>query len=205
MAMSRLALPVAIAALLWFVMFSPWTGGRLNFWCVMSVSAVILWTVSAWLGHDFRKQFRFKAKDIAVGAISAAMLWGIFYVGDALSSLLFDFAGTQVEHIYAMKDGKNSWLMGALLLLLIGPAEEIFWRGYVQRSLAEKYGEWMALTVTTLTYALVHVWSFNFMLVMAALVCGAFWGLLYRYCKNMTTLVVSHALWDVAAFILFPL
>ena len=203
--MNRLTLPVALAALLWFVMFSPWTGGALNFWCVMSVSAAILWMVSAWLGGGLRKQFRFTAKGVTVGVISAAVLWGIFYVGDALSALLFDFARPQVDHIYGMKEGTNAWLLGALLLLLIGPAEEIFWRGYVQRTLAAKYGEGMALTVTTLTYALVHVWSFNFMLIMAALVCGAYWGLLYRHCKNMTALVVSHALWDVAAFILFPL
>ena len=37
----RLAAAVAAAALLWFLMFSPWTGGRLNFWLAMSASAVI--------------------------------------------------------------------------------------------------------------------------------------------------------------------
>jgi membrane protease YdiL (CAAX protease family) len=43
------------------------------------------------------------------------------------------------------------------------------------------------------------------MLIMAALVCGAFWGLLYMLNKNLLTVLVSHALWDVAVFILFPI
>jgi len=52
---------------------------------------------------------------------------------------------------------------------------------------------------------LVHIWSFNFMLIMSALVCGIFWGLLYKYNKNLVTLIVSHALWDVSVFVLFPI
>jgi membrane protease YdiL (CAAX protease family) len=205
MDMKRLVIPVAVAALLWFVMFSPRTGGLLNFWLAMSGAAVVLCATGAWLGGGLRKQFRFSLRDVAVGCASAAVLWCIFLAGDFFSSLLFDFARPQVHDIYRMKEGESPLLIGALLLLLIGPAEEIFWRGYVQRTLSARYGEWTALAVTALTYALVHVWSFNFMLIMAALVCGIFWGLLYRYNKNLLTLTLSHALWDVAVFILFPI
>lgn len=173
--MKRLAVSAGIAALLWFAMFSPWTGGQLNFWLVMSGAAVVLCVMGVWPGHGFRKQFRFSVTDVAAGCISAAVLWGIFCAGDFFSSLLFDFARPQVDDIYRMKADENPLLVGALLVLLIGPAEEIFWRGYMQRTLAARYGEWTALAVTALTYALIHVWSFNFMLMMAALVCGVFW------------------------------
>ncbi|OPZ01127.1 MAG: CAAX amino terminal protease self- immunity [Bacteroidetes bacterium ADurb.BinA395] len=104
-----------------------------------------------------------------------------------------------------MKEGENPLLLSLLLIFLIGPAEEIFWRGYVQRMLEPKFGSWVALIVTTLIYTLVHIWSFNFMLIMSAMVCGAFWGLLYKYNKNLVTLIVSHAVWDVSVFILFPI
>ncbi|MDR3193904.1 MAG: CPBP family intramembrane metalloprotease [Tannerella sp.] len=201
----KCTLSVLVAAACWFVMFSPWTGGRLNFWYAMSGAAVILCAVSAWMGDDFRKQFRWSVKDVALGLLSAAVLWGVFLAGDIFSSLLFDFARPQVNLIYRMKEGESPLLLALLLLLLIGPAEEIFWRGYVQRVLIRKYGEWTALIATTFIYALVHLWSFNFMLVMAAAVCGAYWGLLYRYNKNLVMLIVSHAVWDVAVFILFPL
>ena len=44
------------------------------------------------------------------------------------------------------------------------------------------------------------------MLVMAALIVGAIWGLAYRlYPQKLGTLIVSHAVWDVAVFVLFPI
>ena len=155
--------------------------------------------------HHISKQFKFTWRDVGIGLLSAVVLWFVFYIGDFLSDLLFNFARPQVDSIYAMKDGNSKWLLAFLLLFLIGPAEEIFWRGYVQRSLIGRLGEWGAFGVTTFVYALVHVWSFNFMLIMAALICGAFWGLMYRYNKNLVPLVISHAVWDVAVFILFPI
>ena len=105
-----------------------------------------------------------------------------------------------------MKTGENPWLLSILLLILIGPAEEIFWRGYVQNALSKRWNPNTGFIVTTLVYALVHIWSFNFMLVMAALVVGAIWGLAYRlYPQKLGTLIVSHAVWDVAVFVLFPI
>ncbi|GHU70485.1 abortive infection protein [Bacteroidia bacterium] len=203
--MKHTAIAIVIAALLWFVMFSPWTAPHLNFWLGMTVAALVLIGTSVIFGKNFRKQFRFNWKDMAIGIASAAVLWGVFYLGDYFSSLWFDFAKPQVSSIYSLKDGENPIVLIALLLFLVGPAEELFWRGFVQRKLGERYGEWTAFFVATAIYALVHIWSFNFMLIMAALVCGGFWGLLYKWNKNMLTLVVSHALWDVAVFVVFPI
>ena len=118
---------------------------------------------------------------------------------------MFSFAEAQVDSIYALKEGSDKWLLGALLFFLIGPAEEIFWRGYVQQLLEERKGKQFALVATSTVYALVHLWSFNFMLIMAALVCALFWGLLYMYHKNLLTLTLSHAMWDLTVFVLFPI
>ncbi|MDR2476143.1 MAG: CPBP family intramembrane metalloprotease [Bacteroidales bacterium] len=201
----KLLFSIVIAAALWFLMFSPWTVHLVNFWLTMSVSAVILILLSAYLGKNFRKQFSFNGKDVCIGIVSAAVLWGVFYIGDWLSTLMFNFAKPQVSLIYGMKEGENPLALAILLLLLIGPAEELFWRGFIQRKFSEKFGAWIAFFATAAIYALVHIWSFNFMLVMAALVCGGFWGLLYKWNKNILTLVISHALWDVAVFVVFPI
>ena len=105
-----------------------------------------------------------------------------------------------------MKAGESPWLLSALMLLLIGPAEEIFWRGYVQRTLSRRWTPNAGFVVTTLVYALVHAASCNFMLVMAALVAGVGWGGLYRlYPRRRWALIVSHAVWDVAVFVWFPI
>ncbi|MDD3160359.1 MAG: type II CAAX endopeptidase family protein [Bacteroidales bacterium] len=203
--MKKIIIPFIVAALLWFVMFSPWTKEYVNFWITMGFSATILTGMSIFLGNNFKQQFSLSGKDLAIGVVSAAVLYVVFFLGNFFSTLLFDFAKEQVGTIYQMKEGENPLFLVLLLAILIGPAEEIFWRGFIQRTLIGKYGEWTALIATTLIYAFVHLWSFNFMLIMAAMVCGAFWGLLYKYNKNLVTIIVSHAVWDVCVFILFPI
>lgn len=203
--MKKVVWSIVLTAVLWFIMFSPWTAPFLNFWMVMSISAAILWSMSLSFGKKLNRCFAVNVKDIIIGLGSAALLWGIFYLGDWLSSLMFDFADVQVGLIYDMKSGQNLTWVGLALLLLIGPAEEIFWRGYIQQSFEERKGKWWAFVATSLIYALVHIWSFNFMLIMAALVCGVYWGLLYSYNKNLLTVIVSHAVWDAAVFLWFPI
>ena len=149
---------------------------------------------------------RITPKEIFLGIGIAVALWGVFWVGDKLSQLMFDFARPQVDTIYGMKEGESPWLLTVLMLFLIGPAEEIFWRGYVQQKLSDKWNGNIGFVVTTLIYAIVHAGSFNFMLTMAALVAGAAWGLLYRlFPKHFAAIIISHALWDVAVFIWFPI
>ena len=197
--------PILIAAALWFIMFSKWTSHWFNFWIGIAVSASILTVLALYLRPGIVKQFQWTWKAIGAGLLSAVVLWLIFYFGEYFSNLLFGFAREQVDGIYALKEGQNKLWIALGLIFIMGPAEEIFWRGYVQQNFINKYGEGKGFIFATLIYALVHIWSFNFMLVMAALVCGVFWGLMYRYNKNLVPLVISHAVWDVAVFILLPI
>ena len=202
---SRVWIAVAVAAVLWFVMFSPWTAPMVNFWYAMTTSAVILVTLSTCFCRQWLADIRPTASQLALGLVIALVLWCVFWVGDKVSQLLFSFARPQVDMIYGMKSGTASALIGVLLLLVIGPAEEIFWRGYVQRRLSQRWNVNVGFVVTLALYTLIHVWSFNFMLLMAALVVGAFWGLLYRLRPQwLTALVISHAVWDACAFVFFP-
>lgn len=208
----NLLLAVATAALLWFYMFSSWTQGRPNFWIVMSCSAVILTSLGLAFTPDRQELSRIERPMLQIlgGIALAFFLWGIFWIGDKASSWIFDFARTEVDAVYSMKHGLPTWTIGLLLLFLIGPAEELFWRGYVQRTLSRTLGgrhpEDFAFLLTAVVYALVHIWSFNFMLVMAALVAGLVWGFIYRLCpKALPALIISHALWDVLVFVILPI
>ena len=199
-------LAICIAAVLWFVMFSPWTAPHVNFWVMMTFSGLTLTTYSAWGSAGWWRDIRLGLRNVLLGVALAAVLWGVFWVGDKLSSLMFDFARPQVDMIYGMKEGENPWVLTALMLLIIGPAEEIFWRGYLQKSFSKKWNPNIGFIVTTLMYSLVHVSKFNFMLIMAAAVAGFVWGLAYRfYPEKFGAILLSHALWDCAVFIWFPI
>ena len=216
---AALILAIAAAASLWFYMFSPWTAGLTNFWLTMTAAACVLTAMATAITRgDIWKDLLKCEKpifQIFMGVAIAFALWGVFWIGDFLSSRMFDFARPEVDAVYSMKDGFPAWIIALLLLSVIGPAEEIFWRGFVQRQLREKLSERerlknhstdLAFLITLLIYALVHIWSLNFMLVMAALVAGAVWGFIYRLKPAwLPALVVSHALWDALVFVIFPI
>ena len=210
--MKRLVISVCLAALLWFLMFSPWTAPLLNFWWAMTASACILIALSTLAqrrdgGSSVLSQFTiFNFKEVFLGIGIAVVLWFVFFVGDKVSQWMFDFARPQVNLIYDMKTGNQPWLIALLLLFIIGPAEEIFWRGYIQRQLSQRWSPNVSFLVTTAIYTAVHLPSGNFMLVMAAMVCSVAWGGLYRLMpQHFPAIVLSHALWDAAAFVWFPL
>ena len=204
--MKKLALTLLLAAVLWTVMFSPATAPRVNFWGMMAASALTLSLLATCFNPGWRKQLKWSASNLLIGTGIAVVLWGVFWTGDKAASWFFDFARPQVDAIYGIKEGYSPWLLSLLMLLLVGPAEEIYWRGYVQRTLSLRWGGNAGFAAATLLYALVHAGSCNFMLVMAAFVAGVVWGALYRFFpQRFAAIVVSHALWDVAVFIWFPI
>ena len=178
----------------------------MNFWWAMTASACVLSLMATHFAPGWWRNVRITPREVVLGVAVAAALWGVFWVGDKLSQLMFDFARPQVDLIYGMKEGESPLLLTALMLFIIGPAEEIFWRGYVQRTLSQRWGANIGFVIATAIYTLVHIGSLNFMLIMAAMVCGIAWGLLYRLMPNrFTAIMLSHSLWDVAVFVVFPI
>lgn len=197
---------MCLAAVLWTVMFSPWTSPHVNFWKMMTCSGLMLTVYSTWAAPGWWKNVRLGLTDILLGIALAAFMWGVFWLGEYFSTMIFGFARPQVDMIYGMKEGENPWILTALMLLIIGPAEEIFWRGYVQNTLSERWNPNIGFIVTTLVYSLVHLPKMNFMLIMSAAVAGFIWGLAYRFFpERFGAILLSHALWDCAVFIWFPI
>ena len=204
--MKRLVFTLVLAAVLWTLMFSPATAPHVPFWWTMAGSALTLCLLSTWFNPGWWRQVRWSVSNVLLGVGIAAALWLVFWTGDKVSAWLFDFARPQVDAIYGMKSGESPWVLAVLMLVLIGPAEEIFWRGYVQRALSLRWGANAGFAAATLCYALVHAGSCNFMLLMAALVAGVVWGALYRFFpERFAAIILSHALWDVAVFVWFPI
>lgn len=199
-------LPIAVAALLWFLMFNPWIAMPVDFWTMMTISGCILLTLAITIDRSWLADIKVSWSGLLLGIGLALALWGVFWVGDKVATWMFPFARPQVDTIYGMKESQSEWVIGLLLLFVIGPAEEIFWRGFVQRGIAMRSTANVAFIVTLLIYGLVHIWKFNFMLIMAAFVCGFVWGIAYRlWPKQLFALIVSHAVWDTLVFVVWPI
>lgn len=197
---------ILIAAAAFFVLFSPWTKNAIPFFPLMTVTAFSLAAVSLILQRKQAKDiYAFNAAFIPIGILSAVFLYGVFWVGHFLSTRILPFAAAQVDSIYTIRAGQNPWIVAGLLAFIIGPAEEIFWRGFVQKRLSNKYGILAGIVLATAFYTLVHLWSFNLMLLAASAVCGAFWGLFFAATDNLWPVIISHVVWDVTIFILWPI
>ncbi|MCX7737103.1 MAG: CPBP family intramembrane metalloprotease [Candidatus Kapabacteria bacterium] len=204
--MIKVIIGCLIATVFWFLMFFPATAQNLNFWAVMIIATSTLTLYSLYFQRkNLKELFQFKIKFIFYGIFSAFILYLIFYFGNFISQLLFDFANHQISNIYKTKDQADNLFIGLALFLLIGPAEEIFWRGFVQNSLEQKYGAFPAYIIATLIYGFVHIWAFNLILLLAALICGFFWGFIYMKTKSLLPVIISHSLWDLFIFIIIPI
>ena len=195
----------ALATFFWFVMFSPWTAPRLNFWLVMAVATAVLAGSGLWLQRRRLDDiYSFKPLHIAIGFASAILLYAIFWVGNALSTQLFHFARPEIAGIYSTRAQASPLAIGLLLFFWVGPAEEIFWRGFVQERLYGRYGRTGGYLIASVIYAAIHVFGFNFMLFMASLICGLFWGAMYVRYRSVWPGLISHSVWDVLIFVVIP-
>lgn len=179
------------------------------FWWWMAGNGVLLSRLGLWLDRGLRRELsadlrRLALGTVALGASSSSLLYGIFALGNWGLRRLTAAAGAGIQDVYRFGEGVPTWRIVALLCLAIGPAEEIVWRGVLQRGWSARLGDrrgWMAATAT---YAAVHLASGNPVLAMAALVGGAVWGWMYLRCRSLTANIISHTLWDLAVFVWFP-
>lgn len=198
----RVVAGLALATFLWVAIF----GWRIvNFWAGMVAAAVVLTAYAVLAGGVPWKRDEWTYENAVVGAASALALYAIFAVGNWAARVIFPFAPGQIGDVYAIRDQADRLLIGAILLLVTSPAEEIFWRGFLQRQLSTWVGPGLAWVLGALVYALVHVASGNLMLVLAAFVAGLGWGLLLLWRRSVVPGIISHSLWTVMIFLLFPL
>jgi len=191
-----------IASILWYLLF---VVKPMNFWLEMSLSISALVLMSFIFNKDIFKIRKPTIRHILIGISSAIVLYIIFYLGNIISGFIFPFKDSQVLSVYSNRSNGNLIWIGLLLLFIIGPGEEIYWRGFIQNTLSRKMGETKGYVISVLLYAGVHIITGNVMLVIAALVCGIFWGWLYKKEKNLLPVIISHAIWDLTVFVIFPL
>ncbi|HPR64075.1 MAG TPA: type II CAAX endopeptidase family protein [Thermoanaerobaculia bacterium] len=190
---------VILAALAWFFSFALEWG---NFWYKICGSVCL---VVAYSLIFQRPRFRFRWKSLWLGLGSAALLYGIFWLGHQIAPLLIPGAKGHVGGIYDMGTGTPPYLIFMLLLLITGPGEEIFWRSFLQDRLMDRWGKPAGFIAATLLYGSVHIVALNPMLFLAALVAGAFWGAIYAWNRDLMLVTVSHAIWSAVIFGIFPI
>jgi len=141
---------------------------------------------------------------LPLGLASAGILYLTFRGGDRFARRFVPGGDSQIRDIYALRTLRPKQEIAARLALLVGPAEEIFWRGLVQSALMRRYGRWRGAVLAAMAYGGVHVVTGNFTLMGAAGVAGAHWCALYAAGVPLGALIVSHTTWDIWIFLVQP-
>ncbi len=183
--------------------------GPFDFWWWMAANLLVLLTVVQFVDAPWRQalvaDFRnHPARKAAAGILSALVLYGVFWLGNKFSCFLFPGAAHDIAAVYGYRGQASALRIALLMLLVIGPGEELFWRGFLQRHLARRLDGRRGWLLATGVYTAIHLVSGNPMLVLAAGVCGLFWGWVYWKQRSMLLNIASHTLWDIGVFLLFP-
>ncbi len=207
---ATLFLVTGIAEALFTGLFGFQKIGPFDFWWWFAVNICILISLILCLEKNFlpaiiRGARKKTIEKILYGALAAASLYAVFFAGNILSRRLFLSAGSGIAAIYLLRNRSSLWKIIPLMVFIIGPGEELLWRGYIQRQYSYMLGKPAGYFTSVLLYTIFHAGSANYMLVIAAFVGGMFWGWLYLWKNALLLNVTSHILWDVAVFIIFPL
>lgn len=205
-----LIIGILLATAFWFLMFAnfvDFTNFIHNnyFWLAISISTSILTIFTLIVEKkNLNAMFEFKWKYVWFGIIHAILLYGLSRLGVYIFATFFDWTIPQIIAIYQTRSQASPILISILLLFLIAPAEEIFWRGFIHKRLIDKLGVKIATIIAIFLYTFVHIWAFNFMLLLAAFVLGLHWTLIYAKYRSVIPGLISHAIWDLLIFVVLP-
>lgn len=202
----------AVAAFgFWFILFSPWFEWTAlvhdhYFWYGMTSATAFLAAATIVLQRKIlRRLFAFEPKFVLIGIVHAILLYALSRFGVFLLSWLFTGVVPQIQAVYVTRTQLDPQIIAFLLVTVIAPCEEVFWRGLVVDSLLSIVPARWALAIGTALYCVVHIWALNPMLMVAAFVLGAHWTVLYWRYRSLIPGIISHAVWDVAIFVIFPI
>ena len=186
---------VAAAAVAWAALFAP---ARRGFWARALVAGLAIGVYAVAAQHDrWGDLLRLTGADVTLGVAAAVMLYGVFLAGDRILRRWLPALAAQVDDLTEVRAVPSSdRLPVPAVLVVVGCAEELFWRGFVQA----RAGFAIALGC----YAAVHLWERKAVLVLAAVVGGAYWGALFAWRDNLVAPLVSHVLWDLAVVVWRP-
>jgi membrane protease YdiL (CAAX protease family) len=169
---------------------------------VLTLALAVTWAVGAWLSgplHLGRIRAtgglrRPVAEPILVGLAAVA----VFAVGAVVVAQVPPLRSSVEAVLAHARSGSLAVL--AVLTLLNGLAEELFFRGAVYAAVGERH----PVPISTAVYALTTVATGNLMLVFAATVLGLLVGLERRVTGGVLAPMLTHVTWSTGMLFILP-
>lgn len=198
MADRRLILGYLLAHALIFFTFQD----RNVFWYIFTAAMLIL--ISYSIVHEELEDRASTRSFFTLGILTGIALYGVFW---AATTVIYGQnlpLGEQITSLYKHFSPEIAWHY-IVLILIIAPGEEIFWRGFIQKRLIRLTDKKTSIIFSTILYASVQFYSGEFILVLAAIAAGLAWSCLYAWKRSIPLVVISHIVFDLLMFVFFPL
>jgi membrane protease YdiL (CAAX protease family) len=178
-------------------------GPRREFWQRMTATGVVLGALALAEDPSARPR-RLRGRDVGLGLVIAGGLYLVFQAGDRFARRTLPAGDEEIASIYELRELRPKEEIATRLALAIAPAEELFWRGLVQRALTARLGPVAGAAAATAAYGGAHLVTGNLTLIGAAAVAGLWWSGWAAVGAPMTALITSHIVWDVWIFLIAP-
>lgn len=172
------------------------------FWYMYTFTMLLFMAISFVLAkmEDDVQTWEYLIFGIGYGTLT----YGLIAIAYRLFSIFSDQAAISVERFLADYGPTTVWHY-LLLMVIIAPGEELFWRGFIQQKLKNYMSPFFAVVVASLLFGLSMVFSGFWLGVLAAVTSGLLWGLLYEWKKSMPLIIIAHITMTILLFLVLPL
>lgn len=174
-----------------------------SFWVCFTIALFTLIIYALIFGRIDWKKPNLKTSIVAI--ISGIALYALFLIGKKMMVVSFPSLIVELENLYRVVKPEQLLHYFALFLIVI-PGEEIFWRGYIfQRLLKLKLSPIVAIILATIFYTSANIFAGSILLLLASIIAGFVWTVMYYYTKNIWSVLISHLVFDLLLLVVFPL
>ncbi|TWT04807.1 CPBP family intramembrane glutamic endopeptidase [Planomicrobium sp. CPCC 101079] len=143
-------------------------------------------------------------KSLIFGLGYGTLIYGIIALGYRLLQFFPIHIDNSVSNFLAVLAPTSIWHY-LLLMFIIVPGEEVFWRGFVQQQLKRYMPTFTAILLSSVLFGLAlgvgGFWPGQF----AGLAAGLVLGALYEWKRSMPLIIIAHLVMIVLLFLVQPL
>jgi len=175
------------------------------------VSALYLWQTGRGLAY-----VRVRLPTLVESLVIVAAPFGVIFVTSIVTQLSLLVGVEPSQHALGGLgdvDPRLYLYLIPFMFLIVGPFEELLYRGVVQQRLRESFGPLAAIILTSVIFAAIHIPAHGFgragvastAASLAALFAGSLvFGGLYEWTKNLTVVALVHGIYNsVLLFVLY--
>lgn len=167
------------------------------FWYLYSGTALVMIALS--ITSSERDEQLPMQLHLLKGIGSGVLMYGLFFIGYTSTEWLPGEVNQTISNLFYQLKPENLWQLAVLILIII-PAEEIFWRGFIQRKLHQYFSSTISIFITAVLSGSVFYFSGEWIWMAAAFVGALYWGILYAWKRSLPMLILSHLTFDLLFF-----